>query len=370
MKTVFRSATLCLCLATWLSSASVDGQTAESAATQRAAQAKEKISSIDETRKLGWQITSQLLAKIETKDLDEFPGSKAFFAEVKKQTEGISLEKDCKDWPALDVDQLITKNPNFWQTYYEVAPGDPGLYMIHAGLLMTAGELVRASHQLIIAQHVSHGSLDRVFKLMRAKVQGTYAELHKVVKEGVKLHDAQEYEKAQAKYQEAMKAWPQNGLAHFEFGMTALTVDMDKAKKAGKPIGHSQLVLEKFEISRRHDPLQLMAYQGDNELVKRLLVLKSKLGPAFKKLQLSPGEFDADTISAVAQASQEAELDALALTSYQMLVANHGEYQKQDFPFLEKSLKRLVPGPTTDETLKRLGSKMMTAWQIIPSKKK
>jgi hypothetical protein len=40
----------------------------------------------------------------------------------------------------LDVDALVTNNPHYWQAYYEVVPGDPGLGLLHGGLLHFGGE--------------------------------------------------------------------------------------------------------------------------------------------------------------------------------------------------------------------------------------
>src|SRR2546425_438669 len=64
---------------------------------------------------------------------------------------GSPTESPPDKWPALDVDALVSRNPNFWRAYFEIAPGDPGLMLLHAGLLLSAGEATRASYLLVVA---------------------------------------------------------------------------------------------------------------------------------------------------------------------------------------------------------------------------
>ena len=49
-----------------------------------------------------------------------------------------------------EVDRLTVRNPNFWHAWYEFDPRDSSLLMLHASLLMEAGEVFRASMVLTV----------------------------------------------------------------------------------------------------------------------------------------------------------------------------------------------------------------------------
>src|SRR5262249_12458782 len=137
-------------------------------------------------------------------------------------TRAMNPKTPVEKWPAVDVDALMAHNPNFWQAYYEIAPGDPGVMVIHAGLLMSAGEMSRASYILAVA--LQRPGIPAPF---RKAMLGLLAETVKagkasnaLVNEGIKLHEKGEYVAALRKYEEALAAWPQNGFAHYEIGYT------------------------------------------------------------------------------------------------------------------------------------------------------
>src|SRR4051812_23335123 len=87
-------------------------------------------------RKTGWQLVQLVAEKLNGGP--EFPGIEAWRKEFEGQTKGINVNIPPNQWPQVDIDALVTNNPNFWRAYFEIAPGDPGLAMLHAGLLLTA----------------------------------------------------------------------------------------------------------------------------------------------------------------------------------------------------------------------------------------
>jgi len=177
---------------------------------------------VSEARRAGLKLAQVVIEQLEMGDQKKFPGIQAWLKDVRKATGGLNPEKVAEEWPAVDVNALMANNPNFWQAYYEIAPGDPGLMVIHAGLLMTGGEMTRASQILVIA--LQRPEIPAAF---RKAMLGLLADTVKagkasnaLVNEGIKLHDKGEYAAALRKYDEALVAWPQNGFAHYEVGYT------------------------------------------------------------------------------------------------------------------------------------------------------
>src|SRR5262245_65889631 len=87
-------------------------------------------------RRVGFTIALTVVEKLEAGDQEKFPGIKAWLADFRQATKGIDAKGDAVKWPAFDADGVLSRNPHFWQLYYEIAPGDPGLATLHAGLLL------------------------------------------------------------------------------------------------------------------------------------------------------------------------------------------------------------------------------------------
>src|SRR5262249_18406728 len=109
--------------------------------------------SYEEARQASWIFTTVFIETLEEGDAKQWPGTHAWLADFREQTKGISKDIPVAQWPKLDVGALIDHNPNFWRMYFEIAPGDPTLTIIHAGLLLTQGEAKRAAYLLELGQH-------------------------------------------------------------------------------------------------------------------------------------------------------------------------------------------------------------------------
>jgi tetratricopeptide (TPR) repeat protein len=211
-------------------------------------------------------------------------------------------------WPALDVDALLSRNPNFWRAYFEIAPGDSGLMALHAGLLLTNGEAVRASHLLVVAGQRPGvpRALRQGFATMLAAAQKVPGQPDALVRQGIELHDKGQYAEALKQYKEALKLWPQNGFAHYERGLTLRVQELvaagEKPPKPGTLIVNggpkqSAAVSAVFAKARRHDPFQIHAYQGDDpEILKGLLALAKTGVPAWEKLVKNQEKQADDTV--------------------------------------------------------------------------
>lgn len=333
---------------------------------------------LNEARRTGWQMALLVVEKLEAGDQKNYPGIQAWLADFRKRAKGIDLKVAPEQWPALDADALLSRNPNFWAAYYEIAPADPGLAMLHTGLLLADGEAVRAAQLLVVAgqrpgipQEIKQG-----LEILLAQTQKVGAKPNALVAEGIKLHDKGDYAGALKKYQESLVLWPQNGFAHYEVGFT---LAMQKLVAAGeKPPPPGTVIVNSgkknppevdaaFAKARRHDPFQINAYQGDDpQVIRGTLALAKKGLPFWQQLVRNrQQQVDDQTLAKLAEACQEAGVHELALASRQVMVARRSGYAPADHPFITTSLRKLAPGPQTDEVLKRLAGGKLSLRQLI-----
>jgi hypothetical protein len=119
--------------------------------------------------------------------------------------------------------------------------------------------------------------------------------------------------------------------------------------------------------SRRHDPFQLKAYQGDDEKVIAGFMALAKHGmPVWKKIAKDPStQVDDKELEQLAGACQDAQNHELALTARQVVIARRKGYAPADHPFITASLTSLAPGKPTEQLLKKLAEGELAVRQII-----
>lgn len=122
-----------------------------------------------------------------------------------------------------------------------------------------------------------------------------------------------------------------------------------------------------FAKAPRHDPFQMMAYQGDNkEVIQGFLVLTKRGKPLVKDWKTQVND---EVIEQLASACQEAGIHELALLTRQVLVARRVNYAPADHPFITRSLTKLAPGETTEGVLKRLAKGTLKLRQLVEPEK-
>lgn len=313
-------------------------------------------------------------------DAKDWPAAKAWLADYHKQTKGIGPEIPLEKWPAVDLDALLDHNPNFWRMYYDIAPGDPGLAIIHVGLLLSQGESMRAQNVLDVASYrpgIPAEVLKMYLQIQRNNELAIEASDAKT-KEGIELFDQRGFDGALKKYREALELCPQNGDTYYELGYTLRTklkiaageeVDVGPGTKARinvKSIDTPE-VTEAFAKARKHYPLGDMAYQGtDREVIQAGFALREKVLPAWEVLHTSQDRRKQDAaLEALATGAQEAGIHDLALISRQIIVARRHRYVASDHPLIAKSLRQLAPGDAVEETLKLLAAEHMKVRPLI-----
>ena len=314
-----------------------------------------------EARRNGLEFARVIVQRLEADDQSKFPGIQAWLKDLRKATKDMDANTPVEKWPALDADALIARNPNFWQAYYEIAPGDPGLMMIHSGLLLSAGEATRALQIIVVALQ-----RPEIPKEFRSALMGLLSTAMKageasnaLVNEGIKLHDKGEYAGALRNYEDAIAAWPQNGFAHYEIGYTnyvqALVAAGEKPPVQGAVIVNGKKDLPAktraaYAKARQHDPLQYMAYQGDERaVIDGFMALAAKGMPVWQKLAKDvEKKIDVKALQEFAEGCQEAGIHELGLAVRQIMVARRGRYAPSDHPYFTTSLQKLAPGEQTD----------------------
>ena len=310
-----------------------------------------------EARQMGLTVMELMQKNLENREKADFPGINAWVSAEGKSLAKIDKGKPDPSWRNLDGDKLITHSANFWQLYYEVAPGDPGLAMLHAGCLLAAGDADRAQTILRLTMHrndLDDGTIEILTSVMQSS--GSFMRpSHALVQEGVKLHDGGDYAGALAKYDAALRLWPLNGWAAFERGMTFRIRD-----------GEGDPVKQAFAQARRIQPFQWHAWQGTVKELPGMLSIHKVVHPIWEK-SLADIRYvmTVAELESMSEALQEAEIDDLALVARQILIVRKGRYMPEDHPFISKSLRRLVPGKQAETTIGKLREGVFKAIQIF-----
>jgi tetratricopeptide (TPR) repeat protein len=330
--------------------------------------AADKPPSYEEARQASWMLTSQLIKVLDEGDADKWPGTQTWLKDFRDQTKGIGKDMPVAKWPAVDLGKLVDHNPNFWRMYYEIAPADPMMTLIHAGLLLSQGEAMRAAYVLELGQH-RPGIPKEAKQAMQALQHTAIAalkETNALTNEGIKLFDQGDYDGALKKYREALAICPQNGSTNYELGYTLRT---QAAIARGEPVGKqgevkvngtfndSPEVTAAFAQSRRHDPLQFMAYQGkDPEVIKAFLAMAKTVRPAWKTLREKgiSAEEEYHALKDLSEGFSEAGVHDLALFARQLMAARRNGYAPEDYPILVAGLRKLAPGEAIEAVLARL----------------
>jgi hypothetical protein len=337
--------------------------------------------SYEEARRASWSLTTILVESLEA-DANEWPGTHAWLKDLREQTKGMTKDTPLAKWRKVDIGALVDHNPNFWRMYFETAPGDPTFTVIHAGLLLSQGEAMRAGYMLELGQHrpgIPKVTLEAIGALQNSAIAALRAS-NDVTQQGTKLFDQGDYDGAIKKYREAHKLCPTNGWTYYEMAYTVRTkAEVARGEPAVKPGTHTITVnvepknppgvVEAFTEARRHDPLQYMAYQGsDPEVIKGMEALVKKAMPAWQSLRQprisKAAEYHA--LQDVSEGFLDAGIYDLAIFARQLMVARRNSYDPSDFPILAASLRKLAPGPAIEEVLDRLAGKNGSALKLRP----
>lgn len=312
---------------------------------------------MSEARVMGVTVVQLMQDNLKSRSETSFPGIHDWMLKEGKVFNALNKDKPDDSWRKLDSRKLVHHNASFWQMYYEVVPGDPGLAMLHAGVLLTSGDADRA--QTILRLTLHRGDLNEdTQKILTSIMQHCGAFMrpsHQLVNAGVQLHDKGDFSGALQQYDAALRLWPLNGWAAYERGTTLRVRDKED----------NDQVLTAFARSREIQPFQFHAWQGKKAnipgMVEMLTEMPELWEPSLKNIKYVMKSEDLLKMSEILQL---AEVDDLALVARQIYIVRRGRYSPEDHPFISKSLRRLVPGIQAETTIDKLSGAGLTTTQI------
>jgi hypothetical protein len=184
---------------------------------------------------------------------------------------------------------------------------------------------------------------------------------HALVREGIALHDKDNFLGAIAKYDAALKIWPRNSWALYEKGFSVYVNEGVKKGDAELPA----LVRNLYARSRKVDPFQWSAWQGTVREIPGMQEMWQVARPLWEEsLKDLNYRMNDDELEKFADTLQLAQVDDLALVARQILIQHRGRYAPEDHPFISRSLRRLVPGDRTEATLAKLAGSSFEAIRL------
>lgn len=254
----------------------------------------------------------------------------------------------------LDVDTLVTHNPNFWRASLEIAPSDGSLLLLQAMLFASGGEIWRANRVLMATTQLL--PIDaRTRPLYLAHTYGLGA----IILDSIEGIDARtsgvEPGQIEVVYADALKAWPGNALVlsalvELRARSAASTLGGTESKREGEAARRAaSLVASAAEIERlyRLDPINAAPFRGDAaaRIAGRKLVLQ------WQRLSDRTVALGHKEIAEMVVELEQAGAPELALVLQRLLVVARGFASPGDAVTWRRILPRLLGETAADELL-------------------
>lgn len=332
---------------------------------------------LDAARRAGWDTVSILAHSMTVSDAQRFPSVHAWLKEFRTAGGVVGKRQPGAALPGVDANRLGPRNPVFWRAYFEITPGDSGAMLLHAGLLLAAGEVSRAAYVLIAARQSP--AIDREMRhavdSLLEFCQAALGRGAQQVAEAAKLHEVGSAPSAAFKLRELLLLWPANALAHYELGLALAAQQYAQAGRKPPPRArlsiHSEIppspaVLDAYAKARLHDPLLIRAYQGrEVQGTDVLLTLGRKVRPLWEQIaRETEPKIDNDDLESLANALLEAGIAEVSLAVRQVLIGREGGYDDQDRRNVAAALRSLAPA-AIDPVVARLGAKKPEFIKVI-----
>lgn len=256
----------------------------------------------------------------------------------------------------LDVDALVTHNPNFWRASLEIAPSDGSLLLLQAMLFASAGEVWRANRVLMATTQLL--PIDaRTRPLYLAHTYGIGA----LILDSIAGIDARtsgvEVKQVEAVYVDALKTWPGNALvlsALIELRARAALGDVgsegrrvlteDSARRRAESLEASRDDIEQLHAI---DPINAAPFRGD--ATARLA--GQKLLANWQRLSDRGVALGHKEISEIVLELEKADAPELALILQRLLVVARGFASPGDAITWRRLLPKLLDPAAADALL-------------------
>ena len=301
-------------------------------ATEAEATLKQTGTLLTMVRQVGWKQVQDLLPMLDEQPGARFEGVTALAADLHALA---ASAPGGHEVPPIDVGRLVDHNPDFWSAYYEIAPGDPLMIMLHVGLLLAAGDVVRADHVATLAINFGRMELEYRKELVRldAHAQLVIHVSHGNAVELARLRRARAYAALAARARAALAVWPGNPEAWADLAET----ERAQTGKPGGAVGESPAVRSLVKL-REVDPL----YPFDPAGAGRDSAALTEARRLWALIGEDKAIGDDQVLARFAGSAQTAGLDELALVAHSLLAGWHEGSVPLDENFVRASLQRLV----------------------------
>ncbi len=283
---------------------------------------------------------------------DQAPGVAALRRDIAEAL--ARLKREGRERLEVDeVDRLTVQNPNFWHAWFEFDPRDSSLLMLHASLLMEAGEVFRASMVLTVgAQALPLNVQERVFWFtQQARTHWTAFR---------RLDELREREKAWGGVRRAREAglarivrdWPADGFAlevllQSRAGFKPGSVSPEDNAPVMLTPGQRQRVAKELAHLGRINPVAAARYAED-----RAAALE--FGRLWTRLVDEDRAVESRELVQFAARARELGLGELAMIAGRAVAAQRGFTAPADLEFVRGCLPLLLPPTEADRLFARI----------------
>ncbi len=283
-------------------------------------------------RRVGWKEVSDLLPALAEEPDVEFPGVAALADDLRVISANSAASRGA---PTVDVGKLLDHNPNFWRAYYEIAPGDPLMTMLHVGLLLAAGDAARADAVATLA--INFGRMKQEYRQELVRLDAFAQYLLQVGGEEVEEPEGPrrraDFVALAARAQSRLAVWPQNPAARADLAIARWELAGQPRGGAGDPEAEANLA-----ALRRADPFYVM----DPLVAGPAPVALAEARRRWRLINDTRAIGDDQVLRQFSAVAQAAGLDELALAARSLLVGASTGLPPGDRIFVHRSLQRLV----------------------------
>jgi lipoprotein NlpI len=294
-------------------------------------------------RQVGWKEVEDLLPLLQAQADADFPGIAALVADLRKTAEA---KKALAGVPPIDAARLIDHNPHFWAAYYEIAPGDPLMAMLHIGLLLAAGEVVRADEVATLEINFGRMELDYRKELVRLDA---HAQLVRQGSRGdagelARLRSEKAFAAIARRAKAALAVWPGNPEALADLAMALQATSGARPPAPDAPAGLALAALREADPFFPIDPTLAGPEPAALQSARRSWLL----------IDGDRAIGDDRVLERFSTAAQTAGIDELALVARSLLSGWSGQSVPPDENFARAGLKRLVGADAAAEICARV----------------
>ncbi|MCH2181990.1 MAG: hypothetical protein MK108_08295 [Mariniblastus sp.] len=322
---------------------------------------------IDGMRRYAWVISESIANALQQAPTDQFPGIHAWLADFRQARQAIDPETDPGQWEAIDLEALVSRNPNYWSAVCEVAPANPLMMWLHSSLYAVNGEVPRTSYLQTLALH---SPVESKWKKEMQRLLVSSTRLNRLGSQalptGIEFFREEKFDQAAQVFEDVLSVIPSHSISLYELGNAQRKIDSGQAWQVKSQAS--------FDRAKRADPFRIEAYQGDfsREAFEAFGNLRSKTLPAWRQFQQRAPEQDTlPQLEALSVDLQAGGVHELALVVRQLAVAHRdGSYNDEDRAFLETNLQRLLPEADVKKILTQLQTQtgVLNLHDLLPGK--